>query len=119
MSNNFVRDPASIAPDPRRIKSHGAVITLGFGWLHGPVGCAVGLVGPGVGEGALPVSRARGDETERSPDRSGCRAISGLTSRPVSSLSDTNLRAGMKSAITSCGFVVAFGISESVVLPRQ
>jgi hypothetical protein len=30
-----------------------------------------------------------------------------------------NLRAGMKPAITSCRFVVAFGIRESVLLPRQ
>ena len=36
MCNNLVRDPAGIAPDPRRIKSHRAVIALGFGWLHRP-----------------------------------------------------------------------------------
>ena len=34
MGNNFVRDPAGIAPDPRRIKSDRAVIALGFGRLH-------------------------------------------------------------------------------------
>jgi len=34
-------------------------------------------------------------------------------------LYDVNLCAGLKSSIATCGFVVAFGISKSILLPRQ
>src|SRR5271165_5629266 len=111
MCNNFVRDPAGVASDTRRIKNHRAMITLGFGravvflfvFLFVFVFVFVSLF-DFVGLGLL---------VDLSSGYLWSHEQAGVV------LSDIRARDRAKAAIAACRLVVAFGISKGIVLPGQ
>jgi len=120
MSNNFVRDPAGITTDPRRVENDGAVVSPGLGrlnrarWIRGVLGR--GAVGSRWRYSAVVCTNGN--------RRSGL--LINLLScylRPHEHagvvLGDINLPAGVKAAITGCRFVVVLTIGEGIMLPRQ
>src|SRR5437016_5493128 len=105
MCDNFIRDPSGIAPDPRGIENDRAVIAMRLQWLRArPRRPAVGARWRWIfyvhdhraGWDCLLVNLLPG---YLRPDKQA-----GVV------LGDSNLFAPLKSAIPSCGFVVAFRI---------